>query len=105
MFTKSVTVSDAVSKMGVVLIKHRSGSQCTVLPGYLTISTNVNCDYCFVYNSFVFQHDSALVHLAFNTVQLLQCKTLNFVSPDLSWPNNSPELSSTDCEIRRVIAA
>jgi len=27
MFTKSVTVSVAVSKMGVVLIKHRSESQ------------------------------------------------------------------------------
>jgi len=36
-------------------------------------------------NNFVFQQDSAQVHLAFNTVQLLQCKTLNFLSPEL-WP-------------------
>jgi len=37
-FTKSVTVSVTVSKMGVVLIKHRSESQWPVLLGYLTIS-------------------------------------------------------------------
>jgi len=39
MFTKSVTVLFAVSKMGVVLIKHRSEIQWAVLLGYLTIST------------------------------------------------------------------
>jgi len=50
-------------------------------------------------NNFVFQQDSALVHRAFNTVQQMQCKTLNFLSPEL-WPHNSPELSSTDYEIR-----
>jgi len=38
------------------------------------------------------------VHLTFNTVQLLQCATLNFLSPEL-WPHNSPELNSTDYEI------
>jgi len=84
-------------KMGVVLIKHRSESQWTVLLGYLTISTNVRCYYHFIYNNSVLQQDSALVHLAFNTVQLLQCKTLNFLSPEL-WPRNlrnSPELNST----------
>ena len=51
MFTKSVTVSVAVSKVRVVLIKHMSGSQCTVLLGYLTISRNVRCYYCFIYNN------------------------------------------------------
>jgi len=34
-------------------------------------------------DNFVFQQGSALVHLAFNTVQLLQCKTVNFLSPEL----------------------
>ena len=29
------------------------------------------------------QHGAYTVHLAFNTVQLLQCKTLNFLSPEL----------------------
>jgi len=48
-------------------------------------------------NNFVFQQDSGLVHLAFNTVPLLQCKTLNFLSPEL-WPHNSPDLNSTDRE-------
>jgi len=33
----------------------------------------------FVDDSFVFQQDSAPVHLAFNAVQLMQCKTLNFL--------------------------
>ena len=100
MFTKSVTVLVAVSKMGVVFINHRSESQWTValLLRYLTISTNVRWHYLVVYNSFVFQQDSALMHLAFNTVQLLHCKTLNFLSPEL-WPHNSQELNSTDYEI------
>jgi len=46
----------------------------------------------------VIQQDGAPVHLAFNTVQLLQCKTLNFLSPEL-WPSNSSEFNSTDYEI------
>jgi len=49
----------------------------------------VRCYYRIIYNNFVFQQDGAPVHLAFNTVQLLQCKTLNFLSPELL-PNNSP---------------
>jgi len=104
MFTKSVTVSLAVSNMGVVLIKHRSESQWTVLLGYVTISTNVRCSYRVIYNNFVIQQDSAPVHLAFNTIQLLQCKTLNFLSPEL-WHHNSPEINSTDDEIQNHIAA
>jgi len=63
-------------------LQHRSEIQLTILMGYLTVSTNVRCYYCVVYNHFVYQHDSAPVHLAFNTVQLLQCKTLNFLSPE-----------------------
>ena len=46
------------------------------------ISYNVRCYNQVVYN-FVFQQDSALVNLAFNAVQLLQCKILNFLSPEL----------------------
>jgi len=75
MFTESVTVSVAVSKVGVVLIKHRSESQWIALLGYFAILTNVSCYYHVVYNNFVFQQDGAPVYLAFNTVQLLQCKT------------------------------
>ena len=41
---------------------------------------------------------SAQVHLVFNTVQLLQYKTLNFLFPELR-PNNSPKLNTTDYEI------
>jgi len=36
--------------------------------------------------------------LSFNTVQLLQRKTLGLLSPEL-WPRNSPELNFTDYEI------
>jgi len=94
MFTKFVIVS----KMGVVFIKQRIDSQWTVLLGYLTISTNVRCYHYVFYSNFVFQPDSVPVHIAFNTVQLLQCKTLHFPYPEL-WPNNSPELNSTHWEI------
>jgi len=45
---------------------------------------------------------SETVHFVFITVQLLQCKTLNFLSPEL-WPSNSPELKSIDCKISGVI--
>jgi len=64
--------------------------------GISTISINV-C-YRVDGDNFVFQQNSVLVFLAFNTVQLLHCKTLNFLSPDL-WPHNSPELNSTDYKI------
>jgi len=50
----------------------------------------------------VLQQGSAPVHLKFNTVQLLQCKIINFLSPEL-WSRNSPELHSTDYEIWGVI--
>jgi len=36
------------------------------------------------------QQDTAPGHFAFNTVQLQQCKTVNFLSPDLL-PHNSPD--------------
>jgi len=49
----------------------------------------------FVDDNFVLQQDSASVHPALNTVQLLQCKTLNFLSPQLQ-SHNSPQLSSTN---------
>ena len=84
-------------KMGLAVIKHRSESQWTVLFGYLTISANVSCNYSVIYNNFVFHQFSAPVHLAFNTVQLLQCNTLDFLSE--LWLCNSPELNFTCCDI------
>ena len=89
-------------------VKNRSCSyqaqQWKSMANIAGISTNVRCCYPVVYNNFVFQQDhvllkdSGLAHLAFNTVQLLQCKTLNFLSAEL-WPRNSPEHNSTDYEI------
>jgi len=67
---ESVTVSDAVWKMGVVLRQAWIKSQCTVLVGYLTISTNVRRYQTHHMWPFFFQEDSAQVHCACNTVQL-----------------------------------
>jgi len=49
-------------------------------------------------DNFVLQQNTAPVHLEFNTVQLLQCKTFEFLSLEL-WPHNSPELNSTHYKI------
>jgi len=73
-FTKSVTVSAAVSKMGVVLYQLRIESQWTILPIYLTISRNIDAIKPAVNDSFVFPQDNALVHLAINTVNCCSAK-------------------------------
>jgi len=90
-------------KMGVVLINcigvKVNERHCW---WYLTISTNVRCYYHVVCEILSFSNTVHPVHLAFNTVLLLQHKTLNFLSPKL-WPHNSPELNSTDYEIKTVI--
>jgi len=69
----------------------------------VAISTNVRC---YIIASFLttlsFSKTMHPVRVAFNTVQLLQCKTLNLLSPEL-WPCNSPQLNSTDYEIYTVI--
>jgi len=66
--------------MEAVLHQTWSENQQTVFLGYLTNSTNVKgC----VDGNFVFQQDSAVVNIAFNTVQGLQCKTPNFLFPEL----------------------
>ena len=68
---KSVTVSVAVWKMGVVLRQAWSKSQWTVLMGYLTISTNVRrYETHHKWQFFFFQEDSAQVHCVCNTIQL-----------------------------------
>jgi len=95
MFIKSVTLSVAASKWELSLA---------------SIRVKVNRLYCFhillsqqmsdaIITSIVIQQDSAPAHLAFNTVHLLQCKTLNFPYPKL-WPHNSPELVSADMRFR-----
>jgi len=45
-----------------------------------------------IVDNIVFQQDTVLVHFAFNTVKLLQCKTVSFLSSEL-WPSNSPEIT------------
>jgi len=46
-------------------------------------------------STYVFQQDSATVHQARDTVQLLQQYTSQFIAPDL-WPPNSPDLNPVD---------
>ena len=94
MFTKCV----AVSRMGAVVIKHgvKVSGQCCwdiLLSQHMLDAVNASLI------TILFLHKT--VHLVFNTVQLLQCKTLNFLSPDL-WPCNSPELNSADYKIYGV---
>jgi len=54
---------------------------------------------CVIDDNFVLQQDTDCTG-AFNTVQLLQCKTLNFLSS-----HYSPELNTNDYEIQGVIQA
>jgi len=46
-------------------------------------------------SNFVVHQDGALVHIAFKTVQLLQCKMPNFLLPDL-YPHNGPAINFAD---------
>jgi len=49
-------------------------------------------------DAYVFQQDSAPVHHARQTVELLQCETPKFIAPDL-WTPNSPDLNPVDYRI------
>ena len=53
-------------------------------------------------DTFVFQQDSAPVHHARDTIQLLQRETPDFIGPDL-WPPNSPDLNPVDYKIWGVM--
>jgi len=44
---------------------------------------------------FVFHKDNAPAHCACDTVELLRCETLQFISPDM-WPANSHDLNPVD---------
>jgi len=92
-FTKSIIVFAAVSKNGrLFFIKTGvkvNGQYCWDV---LLIQQMLDAIKCIVDDNSVFQQHRALMHLVCNTVQLLQCKTLNFLSSEL-WPGNSPELT------------
>jgi len=53
--------------------------------------------------NFIFQQYSALMLIALNTVQLLQCKTHLFLSGQ--WPENHPELNSITTRLGNHTAA
>ena len=54
-------------------------------------------------DSFIFQQDSALVHYACNTVQLLDSETLNFSHFAYAPPLNSMDVNPIDYKISRAI--
>ena len=66
--------------MGVVLYQGWSEIQWTVSLRYLSngllSQQMLDAIKCIADDSTIFQQDTALVHPAFNTVQLVQCKTL-----------------------------
>jgi len=90
--------------MGVVFRQAWSGSQWTVLMGYLTISTNVRRYQTHHKLHFVsFQEDSALVHCACNTVQLLQrCRLTEHLSKE---EGQHPLTGQRAANFRRDLAA
>jgi len=86
--------------MGVVLHQAWSESQCTVLMGCLSISTNVR--HCLTHNRwlfFFFQKDSSLVHMhcAYNAVQLLRRSQIPFFR---SMPPNNSKLNTLNTRFR-----
>jgi len=52
-----------------------------------------------IVDNIVFLQDTVLVLFAFNTVKLLQCKTVSFLSSEL-WPSNSPEITPLTTRFR-----
>ena len=50
----------------------------------------------------MFQQDSAPTHRVHETIELLQRKTPDFISPDL-WPSNSPDLNQVDYKLWGVV--
>jgi len=65
MFTKSGTVSVAELFLSSIGVKVNGQSCWNILLSQQMLNAII---YCAIYNNFVFQQDSAQVHLAFNTV-------------------------------------
>jgi len=53
-------------------------------------------------DAFVLQQDNAPAHRARDTVELLRCKTPQFISPDM-WPANSPDLNQVDNHVWGIL--
>ena len=104
-FRKSLTVSIAVSKMGVTeLIFVDPGAKVNsqyyrdvllsqqILPAIKSVAGD----------TLIFQQDSAPAHRARETIQLLQRETPDFIAPDL-WRPNNPDLNPVDYKIWGVM--
>jgi len=81
MFTKSVTVSIVELFLSSTGVKVNAQYCWDILLSQQMLTAIITSFITIL--SISYQQDSALVHLACNTVQLMQCKTLNFLSPKL----------------------
>jgi len=82
-FSKSVTVSVAMLKMGAVLRQAWSESQWTVLMGYLTISTNVRRYQTHITDDiFSFKKTTHWCACIVHATQTNCCGCLDFLSPE-----------------------
>jgi len=86
-------MSVAVSKVGVVLCRLSSQSQWTILVGYRTISTNVNCyqtryqrQYNLPFSNKV--HTCTSAWCVQHSSTAADKSSLNFISPEL-WPQKA----------------
>ena len=50
----------------------------------------------------MFQQDSAPTHRVHETIELLERKTPDFISPDV-WPSNSPDRNPVNYKLREVM--
>jgi len=53
-------------------------------------------------NTLTFQQDSAAVHRAWDTIELLRSSTPDFIAPDM-WPPNSADLNPVDYAIWSIM--
>ena len=100
-FSSSLMVSVAVSKLDCtelffvepgVKVDDRYYREVLSKKQMLPVMRRIAAD------TYVFHQDSALVHRARETVQLLQQETSQFISPDL-WPPNSPHVNPVDYRV------
>jgi len=100
--TMSVTVSVLVTKWGLFFTKpgvKTNRQYCwDILLSQQILDTMKRVTHRHTDGNFIFQQNDALMLVAFNTVQLVQCKHPSSFLSGL-WLQNGPELNFNDVEI------